>query len=138
MKPMTIIAMLLVFLVSLPLSLDAAKVEVEGKAWLDAQKDPAAINVNGPWASDEWGTLHLIQAEGSRDISGNGGGYEITGVVSGRRLFMLFSSNHTVEYCATLNPNGDDGFAGTYSDRKSRLHSGLCQEKSRPMNMTRK
>jgi len=94
--------------------------------------------VNGPWASEEWGTLHLIQAEGSRDVGGNGGGYEITGVVSGKRLFMLFPSNHTVEYCATLSPNGDNSFVGTYSDRKSRLHSGLCQEKSRPMNMSRK
>ena len=137
MKRLTIAATLL-FCVALPLSLGAAKVEVEGKAWLDAQKDPAAVNVNGPWTSEEWGTLHLIQAEGSRDVGGNGGGYEITGVVSGKRLFMLFSSNHTVEYCATLSPNGDNSFAGTYADRKSRLHSGLCQEKSRPMNMSRK
>jgi hypothetical protein len=49
--------------------------------------------------------LHLLQTAGSREVSGNGGGYEITGVVSGKRLFMLFATSHTVEYCATLSPN---------------------------------
>src|SRR5580692_2465151 len=87
--------------ISFPTSLTAAKVEVEGKAWLDSQKDAAEINVNGAWDSEEWGAFHLIQAQGSREVSGNGGGYEITGVVSGKRLFMLFSEKHTVEYCAT-------------------------------------
>jgi hypothetical protein len=126
---------LLLLCFSFPTSVAAAKVEVEGKAWLDAQKDPAEINVNGAWNSDEWGAFHLIQAEGSREVSGNGGGYDITGVVSGKHLFMLFSEKHTVEYCATVSPTGENTLAGTYSDRKSRLHSGLCQESSRPMNM---
>jgi hypothetical protein len=138
MKRLMITATLVLLCISFPTSLTAAKVEVEGKAWLDAQKDPAAINVNGAWDSDEFGALHLLQTDGSRDVSGNGGGYEITGVVSGTRLFMLFGSSHTVDYCAVLSANGDSSLMGTYSDRKSRLHSGLCQEKSRPMNMTRK
>ncbi|HEX3821362.1 MAG TPA: hypothetical protein VHW45_13585 [Candidatus Sulfotelmatobacter sp.] len=135
MKQLTFTVILLLLCISFPISLAAAKVEVEGKAWLDSQKDPAAINVNGAWDSEEWGAFHLIQPEGSREVSGNGGGYEIVGVVSGKRLFLLLSENHTVEYCATLSPNGENSLAGTYSDRKSRLHSGLCQEKSRPMNM---
>jgi hypothetical protein len=138
MKHLTLAATLLLLCTSFPTSLTAAKVEVEGKAWLDSQKDPAAINVNGAWDSDEWGAFHLSQAEGSREVSGNGGGYEIVGVVSGKRLFLLFSEKHTVEYCATLSPNGENSLAGTYSNRKSRLHAGLCQESSRPMNMTRK
>jgi hypothetical protein len=94
--------------------------------------------VNGTWDSEEWGTFHLLQADGSREVGGNGGGYEIVGVVSGKRLFLLFAQSHTVEYCATLSPTGENTLAGTYSDRKSRLHSGLCQEKSRPMNMKKK
>lgn len=138
MKQRTIMAILLLLCISLPIRTSAAKVEVEGKAWLDAQKDPAAINVNGAWDSEEWGDFHLLQAEGSREVSGNGGGYEVTGVVSGNRLFMLLSTHHTVEYCATLSPNGENALIGTYSDRKSRVHSGLCQEKTRPMNMTKK
>jgi hypothetical protein len=138
MKQLTFAVTFLLLCVSFPTSLAAAKVEGEGKAWLDAQKDPPAMNVNGGWDSEEWGAFHLIQAEGSREVSGNGGGYEITGVVSGKRLFVLFSEKDTVEYCATLNPNGENKLAGTYSNRKSRLHSGLCQESSRPMNMTKK
>lgn len=138
MKRLTFALTLILLFVSIPTFISAAKVEVEGKAWLDAQKDPPAINVNGAWESEEWGTFHLTQAEGSRDVSGNGGGYDITGVVSGRRLFMLFSTRHTVDYCATLSPTGENTLTGTYSNRKSRLHSGLCQESSRPMNMTKK
>lgn len=135
MKQLTFILTLLLLCVAFPISLAAAKVEVEGKAWLDSQKAPPEINVNGVWDSEEWGTFHLTQAEGSRDVGGNGAGYEITGVVSGKRLFLLFSEKHTVEYCATLSPDGENRMAGTYSNRKSRLHSGLCQESSRPMNM---
>jgi len=51
---------------------------------------------------------------------------------------MLFFANHTVDYCATLSPNGENSLAGNYSNRKSRLHSGLCQESSRPMNMKKR
>jgi hypothetical protein len=138
MKQLTFAVTLLLLYISFPTSLPAAKVEVEGKAWLDSQKDPAEINVNGVWDSEEWGDFHLSQSEGSREVSGNGGGYHIVGVVSGKRLFMLFSEKHTVEYCATLSPNGENSLAGTYSNRKSRLHSGLCQESSRPMNMKKR
>jgi hypothetical protein len=129
---------LLLLCISFPTLLGAAKVEVEGKAWLDSQKDPPAMNVNGAWDSEEWGAFLLTQTEGSREVSGNGGGYHITGVVSGKRLFMLFSTKGTVDYCATLSPNGENRLTGTYSDRKSRLKSGLCQESSRPMIMTKK
>jgi hypothetical protein len=137
MKRLVTTAALLLLCISLPVYL-TAKVEAEGKAWLDAQKDPPAINVNGAWNSDEWGSLFLTQAEGSRDVSGNGGGYDLTGVVSGKSLFMLFSISGTVQYCATLSANGDTILSGAYSNRKSRVHSGLCQEKHRPMNMTKK
>lgn len=138
MRQLTIILALLLVCACFPTSLTAAKVEVEGKAWLDAQKDPPEINVNGVWNSEEWGAFHLNQSEGSREVSGNGGGYDITGVVSGKRLFMLFSTRHTVEYCATVSPNGENSLTGSYSNRKSRLKSGLCQESSRPMNMTKR
>jgi hypothetical protein len=138
MKQLTFAVILLLLYISFPTSLPAAKVEVEGKAWLDSQKDPAEINVNGVWDSEEWGDFHLSQPGGSREVSGNGGGYQIVGVVSGKRLFMLFFENHTVDYCATLSPNGENSLAGTYSNRKSRLHSGLCQESSRPMNMKKR
>jgi hypothetical protein len=140
MKQLTFAVTLLLPLLCLafPTSLTAAKGEVEGKAWLDSQKDPAAINVNGTWDSEEWGTFHLVQTEGTREVSGNGGGYVITGVVSGKSLFMLFSARRGLEYCATMSPNGESSLIGTFSSRKSLLHSRRCQEKSRPMNMKKK
>jgi hypothetical protein len=138
MRRITIAAALLLLCISFPTSLPATKGEVEGKAWLDAQNDLAAINVNGTWDSEEWGTFHLVQTEGSRDVSGNGAGYEIAGVVSGKRLFMLFISRRALDYCATLGPNGENSLIGTYSNRRSLLHSGDCREKTRPMNMTKK
>lgn len=112
-----------------------------GKAWLDAQKDPPAMNVTGAWNSEEWGDLSLIQTQGSRDVRGNAPGYELTGVVSGRRLFLLFHNRKgKVDYCATLDTAADNKLSGGYSDRVTRLRfgHGLCQEKSRPMQMIKK
>jgi hypothetical protein len=136
MKTLTLVLALLLVAISFSKPLLAAKVEVEGKAWLDEQKDPAEMNVNGSWESEEWGDFHLVQAEGSREVSGNGGDYQIVGVVSGKRLFLLFVDNHNVDYCATLSPNGEKSLIGTY-DRKPRLHAGVFKGKSRPMNMKR-
>jgi hypothetical protein len=112
-----------------------------GRAWLDAQRDPPAINVTGAWNSEEWGDLRLIQTQGRRDVSGDAPGYELTGVVSGKRLFLLFhNSKGKVDYCATLDTAADNKLSGGYSDRVTRLRfgHGLCQEKSRPMHMIKR
>jgi hypothetical protein len=61
MKQLTFAVTLLLLCISFSTSLAAAKVEVEGKAWLDAQKDPAEMNVNGAWSSEEWGAFLLTQ-----------------------------------------------------------------------------
>src|SRR5258708_12857092 len=90
MKQLTFAVILLLLYISFPTSLPAAKVEVEGKAWLDAQKDPAEINVNGAWDSEEWGDFHLNQSEGSRDVSGNGVGCHILGLVPRNPLLTPF------------------------------------------------
>src|ERR1035437_371347 len=114
-------------------ALTAGTLEKQGKAWLDAQKDPAAINISGTWSS-EFGELRLDQAAASRDVSGTGGGYELTGVVSGKRLYLLFATHRgTVDYCAIVSSESDNVLTGDYHSRTSRLGSGLCQEKSRRM-----
>jgi hypothetical protein len=124
----------------IPATLNGGTVEVQGKAWLDAQKDPAAISVDGTWISEEFGDLHLSQDAGSREVSGVGDGYGLTGVVSGKSLYLLFTSGRTVEYCAVLSSGSGNNLVGSYSNRLSRLRfgAGLCQEKSRPMYMTKK
>ncbi len=118
----------------------AGTVEEQGKTWLDQQKDPPAVNVNGSWSSGDWGTLDLTQAEGSRDVSGHNGKFELTGVVSGKRLFLLFHKSASISFCATLSSDSDHTLTGTYSYRVTRLKfgHGLCQEKSYGMRLEKK
>ena len=126
------------FLLVFAASLSAGTLENKGQAWLDAQTDPAAINVSGTWKSSVFGELSLSQAAGSREVTGSGGAYELTGVVSGKELFLLFGDQRgTVNYCAVLNSEGDNSLAGTYHYRTSRIvnRGGLCQEKSYPISM---
>jgi hypothetical protein len=125
------------FVFAFATNLGAGSLEKEGKEWLDKQTDPAAINVSGTWSS-EFGELRLDQVAGSRDVSGSGGGYNLDGVVSGKRLYLLFATNHgTVDYCAVVNSESDGVLSGEYYNRLSRLRmgTGLCQEKSRRLLM---
>jgi hypothetical protein len=122
-------------------SLNAGTMEKEGKAWLDAQKDPAAVNVSGDWSSNAFGALNLSQIAGTREVTGKGGGYQLTGVVSGRKLYLLFATGHgTVDYCAVLVSDSDNSLTGSYSNRQTRLRfgGGLCQDKSRSFNLKKK
>jgi len=119
----------------------ASKVEDRGKAWLDEQKDPPGVNVTGTWTAEDWGALQLTQTEGSRDVTGKGGKYELVGAVSGKRLFLIFHIDGNVKFCATLNSDADNNvLSGTYSYRVTRLRfgHGLCQDKSYRMQMVKK
>ena len=118
----------------------AAKVEGRGREWLDEQKDSPQVNVTGSWQSRDWGTLRLTQAEGSRDVSGTDNRYELTGVVSGKELYLLFAkSSGSVAFCAILISASDGILNGTYSYRVTRLRlgHGLCQGKSYRLRMTK-
>ncbi len=126
-------------LISVPV-LSAGTLDNRGKAWLDAQKDPPVINVSGIWDSD-FGVMRLEQAEGSRDVSGTEGKYELKGVVSGKMLYLLFGTGHgTVDYCAVLSASSSKALIGDYHYRNTRLKfgAGLCQEKGYSMSMTKK
>jgi hypothetical protein len=140
MKKPIIAVIAVFFLFVFATSLSAGSLQEEGKAWLDAQKEPAAINVSGTWDS-EFGDLRLKQAVGSRDVEGSGGGYELSGVVSGKSLFLLFATHRgTVDYCAVVDSQSDAELTGKYYNRLSRLRfgTGLCQEKSRALNMRKR
>lgn len=119
---------------------DAANVEGRGREWLDEHKDAPQVNVAGSWESADWGTLTLNQAQGSREVSGTDNRYELTGVVSGKELYLLFAkSSGTVAFCATLISESDSLMNGTYSYRVTRLRlgHGLCQAKSYRLRMTK-
>src|SRR5580698_5629714 len=124
----------LILLVSMVLilapGLNAGNLATNGKAWLDPHSDPAAINVNGIWHEKEWGKVVLVQAEGSRDITGTGDSWDITGVVSGKQIFLLFSHKGNVAYSAQLTQESESSLNGSYS-------KGFMGEKTkhRPMHL---
>ena len=116
----------------------AGKVEKQGREWLDEHKDAPQINVTGTWESRDWSNLTLTQAEGSRDVTGSDKKFELTGVVSGRSLYLLFAhSNGGVGFCATLTSDSDGSLTGMYSYRVTRLKlgHGLCQSKGYPLRL---
>lgn len=99
----------------LAVRLNAKDLDTKGKAWLGAHSDAAAVNVNGSWHAKEWGKIVLIQAQGSRDVTGDGDGWDITGVVSGKQVFLLFSHKGKVNYSAELTSQDDNSLRGSYS-----------------------
>lgn len=113
-------------------SVSAGDLDTKGKAWLSPHNEAAAINVNGKWHEKGWGKVVLNQAEGSRDVTGSGDGWDITGVVSGKQVFLLFSHHDRVNYSAQLTSETDGSLNGTYS-------RGFLNEKSkgRPMHLTK-
>ncbi len=141
MKPSTYRFLLVGAVLSAATLMFAASLEKQGKAWLDQYKDPAQVNVTGTWSSS-FGALQLTQVKDSRDVTGNGGGYELNGVVSGRTLYLLFSKNGTIGYCGIVTASNDTSLVGQYQYRLSHLRfgagSGVCQTKGYPLNLTRK
>jgi hypothetical protein len=103
-----------------------------GKTWLDGQTELAAINVNGTWHGSEWGDFILHQTQGSRELKGNCDKWDIHGVVSGNRVYLLFSSYGDVTYSAVLTAAGDKVLDGSYS-------KGLKAEDTngKPMHLTK-
>jgi len=103
----------------------AQKVEKEGKAWLAQYNEAAAINVNGSWNAGDWGKIVLTQAEGSREVTGSGDGWKIDGVVSGKKIYLLFSHKGRVNYCAELTAESADLLTGEYSNGMMRPKAKL-------------
>jgi len=102
-------------LIMLTVGLSAKNLDTEGKAWLDAHNEAAAIDVDGVWYAKEWGKIFLKQTEGSRDLTGTGDGWDIMGVVSGKQVFLLFSHHGKVNYSAELTSEGENGLNGFYT-----------------------
>jgi hypothetical protein len=95
-------------------ALSAQKLATEGMAWLSTHTQPAAVNVSGVWNAKEWGKITLNQAQDSREVTGNGDGWGITGVVSGKTVYLLFSGRGRVEYSAELTFESESSLDGKY------------------------
>ena len=60
--------------------------------------------MNGNWYAKEWGKIVLNQVKDGRDLTGRGDGWDITGVVSGKQVFLIFSSRGNIAYSAVTQP----------------------------------
>ncbi len=106
-----------VLVLFLAIALPGQKVETAGKAWLNSNKEPAAVNVDGKWHAGEWGLITLNQADRSRDVTGAVENWDILGVVSASKVFLLVSKkNGAIMYSMELSPEGANALAGSYAD----------------------
>jgi len=108
------------------------RVAREGKAWLDTCSEPAGLNVTGMWRDPKWGNLTLSQHQGSRQVLGSGDGWNISGVVSGKTICLLFFTSDKVGYSAKLTAEASGNLNGGYV-------KGLLSENSKtlPMNLAK-
>jgi len=111
---------------------DAASNPLSGYEWLDGHSDPPAANVTGTWTEKSWKTVILRQRQGSAVVSGTGDGWNIEGVVSGGKLYVLFVSGAQVGYCGELAVESPTTIQGAYSNG-----AVYDSAKTRPMLLTK-
>jgi hypothetical protein len=108
------------------------RVDREGKTWLSTCSDPAALNVTGVWKDAKWGNITLNQHQDSRQVVGSGDGWNISGIVSGKSVCLLFFNGDKVTYSAKLTEDASGNLAGGYV-------KGMLSEKSKtsPMRLVK-
>ena len=123
---------LFVLVIAVTVLLYGQKLQNEGKAWLDANPDPPALNVTGLWEGGDWGIVSLSQPEGGRRVIGSGDGWDISGVVSGKDVYLLFWHEDIVAYSAKMTAEGPSQLTGTYA-------KGILspQSRTRPIKLTK-
>jgi len=84
-----------------------------GDNWLSDQTEPAGINLTGSWISDDWGRATLLQ--NGRRVSGSLGGYEVEGVASGQRAYLLIAQGDWYYYSAVLELQRPGLLTGRFS-----------------------
>jgi hypothetical protein len=104
------------------------RVDQEGKTWLGSCSEPAGLNVTGIWKDPKWGNITLSQHEGSRQVLGSGDGWNISGVVSGKTICLLFFTSSKVDYSAKLTAAATGSLNGGYV-------KGLLSDKSKKLSM---
>ena len=84
-----------------------------GDRWLSDQFDAAEINVSGSWLSSDWGRGTFRQ--NGRKVNGTLGGYNVNGVVSGRRAYLLIADGEWYYYSAVLEMSQPGQLDGRFS-----------------------
>lgn len=88
--------------------------ESDGKAWLEANTTPPAINVTGIWDAGDWGTVTLTQHQGGRRVIGTADSWDVTGVVSGNTVYLVIWKKDKVAFTAKLTLDGSSQLTGVY------------------------
>jgi len=89
---------------------------VKGSAWLSRKAiEPPELSISGNWNSPSW-SLVIIKQEGA-ELSGNGDGWPMKGVVSGKTAYLVFfnETQEKVFYRAELEPGQNNTLVGHYS-----------------------
>jgi hypothetical protein len=107
MRPFSVVlfALSLIFVISCA---SGALKQIEVDQWLNAKSggEPSEIDMTGRWCDAEgsgfftWGEGYLRQEQNK--VSGVIGGYNITGIVSGKIVYLVFLYRGRVYYTARL------------------------------------
>ena len=83
------------------------------RSWLSDQVMPAQINVSGHWNSPSWGKVFLAQND--RAVNGYIGDYNVEGVVSGNKAYLLARDGDWYYYSIILEMPAESLLIGYYS-----------------------
>ncbi len=107
-----LLALSLVVIIS---STSGAAKQSEDDLWLWLNKisggEPPEINITGKWRDAQgtgtftWGEGHLRQEQNK--VTGTIGDYNIIGIVSGKRVYLVFLYKNSVYYTARLEMSQD-------------------------------
>jgi hypothetical protein len=106
---------LLVMVFAFSVLLHGQVAEKDGKAWLDANTDRPAMNVTGIWDGGDWGLVSLNQHQGGRRIIGTADSWDVTGIVSGKTVYLLIWKKDTIAFSAKLTIEGTSQLTGVYA-----------------------
>lgn len=81
--------------------------------WLSDQTQPPALRMAGTWTSQDWGRATFRQS--GRIVEGSLGDYDVRGVVSGRRAYLLLSYADWNYYSVILEEVHPGTLAGNFS-----------------------
>ena len=84
-----------------------------GQKWLDEHRSPVGLSVQGIWHSEEWGGSKLMQD--GRTVNGTLGNYNVRGVVSGQRAYLLLHSGGWNYFTVVLAKPSATQLSGFYS-----------------------
>jgi hypothetical protein len=84
-----------------------------GQAWLSDQMFAPEIFISGEWKSAEWGRAFFAQTDNK--VRGYLGDYQVEGVVSGKKAYLLVSQGGWYYYSVILEMPAPNVLLGYYS-----------------------